>query len=129
MKRLALPLLVLAGLCIGALVSGSGLAERSLPGGLPLGNLLMATALGALSGAAWVLTPPASARRWFASVSLASSLLWLPASALLAGNLTLNLSGARGTVWLAGSVVVIVAALASLGCALAGCAAGRFRRP
>ncbi len=128
MMRLALPLLVLAGLSIGALASGSGLAEYLLPGGLPLGNLLMATALGALSGAAWVLTPPGSARRRFASVSLAASLVWLPASALLAGNLALNLSGARGTVWLVGSVVVIVAALASLGWALAGCAAGQFRR-
>lgn len=128
MKRVALPLLALAGLSIGVLASGTDLAERLLPGGLPLGNLLMATALGALSGAAWALSPRGSARRWFAGVSLSASLLWLPASALLAGNLALNLSGARGTIWLVGSVVVLLAALAALFWALAGCVFDRRRR-
>jgi hypothetical protein len=128
MMRIALALLVLAGLSIGALASGSGLAEHRLPGGLPLGNLLMATALGALAGAAWVLCPRGSARWRFAGVALAASLLWLPASVLLAGNLALNFSGARGTVWLVGSVVVMVAVLVSLGWALAGRLLDRRRR-
>lgn len=121
--------LLLAGLSAGALLAGPDLAEQRLPGGLPLGNVLMAIALCGFSGGALLLSPSGSARRRFAAVALAASALWLPASALLAGNLALNLSGARGTVWLAGSVVVIVAALAALGWALAGCAAGRFRRP
>ena len=92
---------------------------QSIWPGLPIAAWTTTTLLGLL----WAY----SVR--FSAVALVASLLWLPASALLAGNLALNFSGARGTVWLAGSVVVIVAALASLGWALAGCAAGRFRRP
>ncbi|MBW8311437.1 MAG: hypothetical protein K0M64_05320 [Rhizobium sp.] len=129
MKRFALPLLALAGLSIGTLASGSGLAEHLLPGGLPLGNLLMATALSALSGAAWALSPCGSARRRFAGLSLAASLLWLPASALLAGNLALNFSGTRGAAWLAGSVAVMVAVLIALAWAMAGFAFDRLRQP
>lgn len=130
MRKLLSPVVfVLGGLAAGALLAVPELAERLLPGGLPLGNALMAVALCGFSGGALLVSARGSARWRFSAVALVASLLWLPASALLAGNLALNFSGARGTVWLAGSVVVIVAALAALGWALAGCAAGRFRRP
>lgn len=121
--------LLLAGLSAGALVAGPDLAEQRLPGGLPLGNVLMALALCGFSGGAFLLSPTGSARHRFAAVALAASALWLPASALLAGNLALNFSGARGTAWLAGSVAVIAAALFALVWAMAGSALGRLRRP
>lgn len=121
--------LLLAGLSAGALVAGPDLAEQRLPGGLPLGNVLMAIALCGFSGGALLLSPSGSARRRFAAVALAASALWLPASALLAGNLALNFSGARGTAWLAGSVAVIAAAFFALVWAVVGSALGRLRRP
>lgn len=119
-RLLALLLLVIAGLAIGSLVSGSILAEIVLPGGLPLGNVLAAAGLCSLTGAAFLLGPPGSARRRFSCTVLIASLLWLPLSILLAGNLSLNFSGARGTVWLAISSATTIAALGSLVWAVAG---------
>lgn len=125
----ALVLLFGAGLSIGALLTGSDLPERLLPGNLPVGNALMAVALCGFSGAAFLLSPAGAARRRLAAVALLASLLWLPASALLAGNLALNFSGARGTAWLVGSVAVMVATLVALVWAMVGCAVHRLRLP
>jgi hypothetical protein len=121
MPRLfALLLLVIAGLAIGSLVSGSILAEIVLPGGLPFGNVLAAVGLCSLAGAAFLLGPRASARRRFSRTVLLASLLWLPLSISLAGNVALNFSGARGAVWLAISSATTIAALGSLTWAVAG---------
>lgn len=128
-KLWALPLMVVAALSGGALLSGSGLAEYPLPGGLPLGNLLMAVGLCGLSGTAWLLSAGGTARRRFAAMALLASLLWLPVSALLAGNLALNFSGTRGTAWLVGSVAVMGAVLVAFSWAMLGWALHRLRRP
>jgi hypothetical protein len=39
--------------------------------------------------------------------------LWLPFSIVLAGNLALDFSGVRGTLWLAATTIVAVSALCS----------------
>lgn len=130
MPRLAALILAsLAALALGLLVSGSGLPDHLLPGGLPLGNLLAAMALCSIAGAAFLLSPRGSGRGRFAAMALLASLLWLPVSVLLAGNLALNFSGARGTAWLVGSVAVVVATLAALAWAMVGCAVRRLRLP
>ena len=116
----ALLLLAIAGLCIGALVSGSSYSELALPGGLPFGNVLAALGLCSLAGAALSLSPPGTARRRFARIVLLASAAWLPLSVALAGNLALNFSGARGTVWLVVSSATMIAAVAALAWAIAG---------
>lgn len=128
-KPWALLLVAVAALSCGVLLSGPALAEYPLPGGLPLGNLLMALCLCGLSGAAWLLSAGSPAQRRFAAMALLASLLWLPGSALLAGNLALNFSGTRGTAWLLGSVAVMAAALVAFAWAMVGCAVHRLRRP
>jgi hypothetical protein len=50
--------------------------------------------------------------------SLAASAAWLPVSIVLAGNLTLNFSGWRGSVWIAFTVAVVVSAFFSFVLAL-----------
>jgi len=127
-KLWALLLVAVAALSCGVLLSGSALAEYPLPGGLPLGNLLMVLGLCGLSGAAWLLSDGGTARRRFAAMALLASLLWLPVSALLAGNLALNFSGTRGTAWQVGSVAVMVAVLMALAWAMAGFAFDRPRQ-
>lgn len=122
-------LFLLAALAAGALLAGSRLAEQLLPGGLPTGNALMAAALCGFSGGAFLVSPPGSARRRFSAVALAASVLWLPASALLAGNLALNFSGARGTAWLAGSAAVLAAVFVALVWSMAACVVRWLRRP
>lgn len=128
-KLFALLVFLLAGLSAGALLADSDLAEQRLLGGLPLGNALMAFALCGFSGSAFLVSPRDSAHRRFSALALAASILWLPASALLAGNLALNFSGARGTAWLVGSVAVMVATLVALAWAMVGCAVHRLRLP
>ena len=119
-KLIALLLLAIAGISIGVLLSGSGYSELVLPGGLPFGNALAATALWSLAGAAFSLSPPNSTCRRVSRITLVVAGLWLPLSVALAGNLALNFSGPRGTVWLAISLATIIAALVSLVWAIAG---------
>lgn len=126
-KLIALLLLATAGLSIGTLVSGSGYSERALPGGLPFGNVLAATTLCSLAGAAFALSPPGSIRRRVSRMTLLVAALWLPISVALAGNLALNFSGYRGTVWLAMTSVTTIAVLICLAWAVAGLLLG-FRR-
>lgn len=119
-KLIALLLLVVAGLSIGWLVSGSDHLEFVLPGGLPLGNALAPTGLCSMAVAAALLSPPSSNRRRFSCAALLASVLWLPLSISLAGNPELNFSGLRGTAWLAVSSATIIAVLGALAWAAAG---------
>lgn len=96
------------------LIAMPAASELNLPGGLPLGNLLVALALAAWPAAARLLSPPRSAARRFAGFALVLAMAWLPVSAALAGNLALNFSGDRGTAWLAFTLVVAFAAVVSL---------------
>lgn len=102
----SLSLLFAFFLAIASLASGAAYLGTELPGGLPLGNAIAALAVCSLAGVSVVLTPPAGHPRVLAWVALAASACWLPASITLAGNLSLNFSGSRGTIWLAFTLMV-----------------------
>jgi hypothetical protein len=119
-KPIVLLLLAIAGFSIGGLVFGASYSEWMLPGGLPFGNLLAATGLCSLAGLAFSLAPPASMRRRVSRLALFAAILWLPLSIVLAGNLALNFSGVRGTIWFALSSATAITAFGALLCAVVG---------
>ena len=90
-----------------------------LPGGLPFGNGL--TAAGVISAAvvALLLSKPGSILRWTAIVSIVLSVLWLPISIGLAGNLSLNFHGTNGSVRIYYNLVTFVFVLTSMFWAIA----------
>lgn len=110
----AIFLLIIAGSSVTALISGESFLGLSSFGELPLGNVLAALALVAPAGFAVLLSAPQSAIRKATLTALLAGLAWLPASIVLAGNLALNFSDWRGTVWIGFSVVVGLAVLCSL---------------
>jgi hypothetical protein len=124
-KLSALVLFALAAISIGVLVSGASYSEWVLPGGLPLGNALAAIGLCCLAGSAYNLSPVGSVRRRISQAVLVVTVIWLPISIALAGNLELNFSGARGTAWLVISSVAAIAVLGSLALAIAGALFGK----
>ena len=119
-KLTALVLFALGAISIGVLVSGASYSEWLLPGGLPLGNALAAIGLCSLAGSAYKLSPVGSVRRRISQAVLVVTVLWLPISIALAGNLELNFSGSRGTAWLIISSATVIAVLGSLALAIAG---------
>lgn len=125
MKRGALLLIVVAFLALALLISGSGLLEVRLPGGLPFGNALSAACLILPAWAASLLVPRGTMIRRFSVAAFLLALLWLPLSAALAGNLELNFAGSAGTAWF---VLTAVAFLASLGSLLAAAASSLRRK-
>lgn len=118
-RTIAVALLAVAMFALLSLASGATYLEALLPGGLPLGNVLAALGLCAAAGAGVVLSAPGTALRSVAVGSLLAAAAWLPASILLAGNLVLNFSGARGSVWSVLSLGVVAAVLCALVWALA----------
>jgi hypothetical protein len=121
-------LLAIAAFSILSLILGAPYLEALLPGGLPLGNALAALSLCAVAGTAVGLTVRGTAMRAVAIGSLVAAVAWLPASIVLAGNLSLNFSGHRGTAWWAFTLAVEIAVLATLICALAISLFARYRR-
>jgi hypothetical protein len=119
-KLIAFLLFVIGAISIGILISGSSYSERILPGGLPMGNALAAIGLCSLVGSAFNLSPAGSVRRQICQAVLIVTILWLPISIALAGNLELNFSGSRGTAWLIISWATAIAALGSFVFAVAG---------
>jgi hypothetical protein len=119
-KLTALVLLALAAICMVLLLSGTSYAERVLPGGLPLGNALASVGLSSFAGTAFYVSPVQSVRRRISGTVLVGAVLWLPISIALAGNLALNFSGSRGTVWMIFSYATLIAVLGSLTFAIAG---------
>jgi hypothetical protein len=107
-------LLALAFFSIASLVRGATYLEAVLPGGLPLGNVLVAVALCAIAGSALVLSEGDTALRIAALASLLAALVWLPVSIALSGNLGLNFDGDRAVTWLVFSFVVAVGAIGVL---------------
>jgi hypothetical protein len=99
----------------------------SLPGGLPLGNALVALALCALPAAALLLSPPGTIGRRLSLVSLVVSMAWLPVSVLMAGNPNLNFSGGSGFAWTVFTAVTALMAILSLAWAVAQLAWRRLR--
>ena len=103
-----------------SLVAGAGYLETSLPGGLPIGNLITASGLCSATGLSILLTPTGSLLRVVSLGSLFLAASWLPVSIILAGNLSLNFSGWRGSVWVFFSMLVVADAFFVLICVIIG---------
>lgn len=100
-RRLSVPVLLVAGVAaLGMLASGSSWLEALLPGGLPLGNLVAAAGLLCFAAVPRALQPSLPRLRRAAAAALALAVAWLPVSIALAGNLSLDFGGWRGTAWL-----------------------------
>ncbi len=110
--------LMVAIFAIGSLIYSPSYVDFVFPGGLPPGNLLAASGLCSLITAALLLSQPNTAQHKISKILLLASILWLPVSAVLAGNLSLNFQGVRGTVWLFGSIFLVSAVLLMLAWAL-----------
>ena len=102
-----------------SLVKGAAYLVWLLPGGLPFGNALTATGLTSAAVVALVLGKPESVLRWIAIVSIVLSVLWLPMSVGLAGNLSLNFDGTNGSAWRYYTLVTFVFVLMSMLLAIA----------
>jgi hypothetical protein len=113
-KIIVIALLVIALFSIFSLVRGAEYLETPLPGGLPIGNALIAIGLCALAGTAVALSVRGTALRIMSLASLLAAAAWLPESVALAGNLALNFGGGRGLIWLVLSLVVVTGAFCAL---------------
>lgn len=107
-------LAAIAVVALAAVLSGAGYLEWPLPGGLPAGNVLTSVGLASASGAGFSAARTGTTFRRVSGASLFLSLVWLPASILLAGNLALNFDGGGGRVWIWLTLVTLVLALASM---------------
>lgn len=123
----ALLLVAFFALVVLSLVRGAPYLETPLPGGLPLGNALVAIGLCAMAGAALVLSARGSMVRTASLASLVGAGLWLPVSIALAGNPQLNFSGGRGSLWVALSMAVFGGACSTFLWALGAAALARIR--
>ena len=100
------------------LVSGGSYLDFLLPGGLPVGNALAAIGLACAAAIPVALSHPGSLLRAVAMGTLAAAATWLPVSIALAGNLSLNFGGVRGSIWLGFNLVLNIAVLFTLTWAL-----------
>ena len=107
-------LLVVTMISVASLVSGAGYLEVVLPGGLPAGNAIAAFGLVSPAAVAVLLSTPGSALRAAALGTFCAAVAWLPVSIALAGNMDLNFTGWRGSVWLGSSLVIHLAVLGTL---------------
>ena len=107
-------LLLLAIFAYASLFSGAPYLQIILPGGLPFGNALTAIGLCSISYAAFLITAKRTVIWFITLAGLVASLLWLPVSIALAGNVSLNFSGDVGTAWLAGSAILLLSVVAIL---------------
>jgi len=123
-----LSLLTLAVVSLASLMTGASYLEFPLPGGLPAGNALAAIALVSAAAIPVLLSSPGSALRTAALATLAAAAAWLPLSIALAGNLALNFTSGRGSIWLGFTLAVIVALLCMLAWALVSRFAAMRRR-
>lgn len=123
MKALAvLILLMVTALSAASLVSGASYLEAVLSGGLPAGNAIAALGLVSPAAVAVLLSFPGSTLRAAALSTFCVAMAWLPISIALAGNLALNFTGWRGSVWFGFSLLIHLAVL----CALAWSLVHRF---
>ncbi len=119
MTKLSIFILLAAALFAAlSLIFGASYLETKLPGGLPVGNVLVAIGLCACSCAAIGLSTRGSALRSVSVMAFVLAASWLPLSIALAGNPDLNFSGSRGDIWLLFSLgtltLVLIALLWSL---------------
>lgn len=129
MKRLAIAsLAATAVVSMAMLMSGTSYLEYPLPGGLPVGNALSAIGLASIAAIPVALSTPDSTLRTVALVTLAASATWLPLSIALAGNLSLNFSGVRGSIWLGFNLAITIAVMGTLTWSLVSFLVARRRR-
>ena len=115
MKQIIVIVLLLIVLfAFASLITAAPYLLWLLPGGLPVGNALTATGLCSAAIVAFLLSNPKTILRWAAIVAIVLSLLWLPISIGLAGNLSLNFEGADGLVWSRYTFVTLVFVLMAL---------------
>ena len=119
-------LFAFVALVVLSLVRGAPYLETPLPGGLPLGNGLVAMGLCAMAGAAGCqhVGPALRAPLLFRWSGRRSGFR----INRLAGNPQLNFNGGRGSVWLALCVVVVAGACSTLLWALGAAALAKFWR-
>jgi len=100
--RLALNtlLIAIAIASFGALFFAPEHLVRYRISGLPILNAITAIGLCTASAAAIRLSPRGSIHEALSVAALIASILWLPLSIGLAGNLMLNFSGAQGDRWI-----------------------------
>lgn len=115
-------LLLITTISVASLLSGASYLGVVLPSGLPAGNAIAAIGLVSPAAVAVLLSPHYSVLRVAALGAFCAALVWLPVSLVLAGNLALNFTGWRGSVWIGLSLVVVLAVL----CTLAWSIADRF---
>ncbi len=107
-------LLVIAVISVSSLLSGASFIGTVLPGGLPLGNAIAAFGLISPAAVAVLLSPTGSPVRVVALIVFCAAVAWLPVSIALAGNLALNFTGWRGSIWMGLTLVVNLAVLCTL---------------
>ncbi len=117
-KKTSLFLILIAIASIAFLFSGAEYLQQALPGGLPFGNALTAIGLISAAAAAVGLGQAGTVLRRISWSALVAAVAWLPVSIGLAGNLALNFSGTRGSLWIGLSLATVVVVLFSLGWAL-----------
>ncbi len=98
--KLTVLLAAIAIASFGALIFGPEYFVRYRIGGLPILNAITAIGLCTASAAAIRLSPGGSILQALSVAALVASILWLPLSIGLAGNLRLNFSGVRGDTWI-----------------------------
>ena len=103
---LSLCLLAVTGFAAWSLLTAQPLLHWMIPGGLPFGNLLTAMGLSAMAGIGVLLSHRTVWLQLASRVTLCATLLWLPVSVALAGNLTLSFSGDNGAIYWAYSGVL-----------------------
>lgn len=113
-RPVVLMLITLAIATFVSLFTGAPYLESTLPGGLPFGNALTSAGLMSASMAAIGVCERNTVIRWIAAVSLVLSVIWLPVSIWLAGNLALNFTEETGLMWIALSSATLILAFLSL---------------
>lgn len=98
--KLTVLLVATAIATFGALFFAPEYLVRYRISGMPILNAITAIALCTASAAAIRLSPRGSIHEALSVAALIASILWLPLSIGLAGNLRLNFSGARGDTWI-----------------------------
>lgn len=114
MKTFTILTLLATTAAVASLLSGATYLGTALLGGLPAGNAVAAVALVFPAAIAVLLCTLGSLLRTFAVCTLCATVAWLAVSIALAGNLALNFTGWRGTVWMVWSVVVLLGVLCAL---------------
>lgn len=110
MKTAAIVICMAIAITAGWLLfSGSDLLEAELPFAFPAGNIVAAVMLVAAAALPVLLSAPASKLRTVARATLLLAIAWLPVSMAIAGGMQLSFSGWQSWVWMAYTLVLLLA--------------------